>query len=206
MPGARNASLYNRWIRTVGASALGCLLARGPCASCAQSVSCSWFLKTCQTCSVVNVFRSPLPPPASVMVVRSVGVWAALLLWLWAGAADTTPAVDDECGQQACTLQMLQHVAERRARRASPMHPDMSVLRWDQTPTPGGLVSGSLSVFLDPADETSPRLELEVAMYFARQQPAPLGPLLLHCGGPGSGSSCVSYVPGSVQNIHASSW
>ena len=104
--------------------------------------------------------------------------------------------MDDECGQHACSLQMLQHVAERRLGH-SPMHPDPSVVRWDQLPAAGALVSGSLSVFLDPEDAKSPKLELEVEMHFADQQPAPLGPLLLHCGGPGSGSSCVRYAPWS---------
>ncbi|CAE7884784.1 utp6, partial [Symbiodinium microadriaticum] len=126
------------------------------------------------------------------------GLWI-LLLRLQAGAGNAG-AVDDECGHesgQSCTLQMLQHVAERRLRSYGPMHPEPSVVRWNQVPSGGRLVTGLLSVFLDPADAKSPQLELEIAMYFSNQQPAPLGALLLHCGGPGSDSSCLRYVWGS---------
>mmetsp|Transcript_78508 Transcript_78508/g.188275 ORF Transcript_78508/g.188275 Transcript_78508/m.188275 type:complete len:600 (+) Transcript_78508:100-1899(+) len=126
------------------------------------------------------------------------GLWI-LLLRLQAGAGNAG-AVDDECGHesvQSCTLQMLQHVAERRLRSYGPMHPEPSVVRWNQVPSGGRLVTGLLSVFLDPADAKSPQLELEIAMYFSKQQPAPLGALLLHCGGPGADSSCLRYAWGS---------
>ena len=128
-------------------------------------------------------------------------MWVTILLWLQATAGNSPSVLDDECGHEACTLQMLQHVAERKDRQRSPMNPDPAVLRWDQPPSAGSLVSGTLSVFLDPADEKSPKLDLEVAMFFDKQQPAPLGALLLHCGGPGSSSTCVNYVPGSILQL-----
>lgn len=45
-------------------------------------------------------------------------------------------------------------------------------------------------------DSESPSLTLKVTMRFAEVQPAPKGLLLMHCGGPGSGSSCVYYTYG----------
>ncbi len=48
----------------------------------------------------------------------------------------------------------------------------------------------------DMFDSESPTLTLPVTMRFAEVQPAPKGLLLMHCGGPGSGSSCVYYTYG----------
>jgi len=65
-------------------------------------------------------------------------------------------------------------------------------LTWESAPQAGEESKGALRVRLDPWDADSPVLALEVRMRFAKEQPAPLGPLLLHCGGPGSGASCVA--------------
>jgi len=71
------------------------------------------------------------------------------------------------------------------------MGPDASILTWHSKPEAGLLSTGTLNVRLDPSDLSSPSLHLEVRMRFAREQPAPHGPMLLHCGGPGSDSHCV---------------
>lgn len=74
--------------------------------------------------------------------------------------------------------------------------PNPNVLKWhDKKPlTVQGemrvLLTGALTVHLDPSDKESPTLELEVMALLSTQQPAPHGPLLLHCGGPGSGATC----------------
>jgi len=39
-----------------------------------------------------------------------------------------------------------------------------------------------------------PQLDLDVKMIFAKEQPAPMCPLLVHCGGPGSDDDCVQYM------------
>ena len=162
---------------------------------------CSWLvvklLPTVQWHESVDTPTISIGSVAMLGMLGRAGLWI-LLLRLQAGAGNAG-AVDDECGHesgQSCTLQMLQHVAERRLRSYGPMRPDPSVVRWHQVPSGGRLITGTLSVFLDPADAKSPQLELEISIYFSDQQPAPLGPLLLHCGGPGSDSSCLRYATG----------
>mmetsp|Transcript_74677 Transcript_74677/g.192708 ORF Transcript_74677/g.192708 Transcript_74677/m.192708 type:complete len:621 (-) Transcript_74677:226-2088(-) len=82
------------------------------------------------------------------------------------------------------------------------MRPDSSALVWDSRPWPGGWSRGTLSVLLDPADPDSPVLKLRVRMKFAKKQPAPHGPLLLHCGGPGSDDDCATYVVGDEPKLY----
>eukprot|EP00928_Gymnodinium_smaydae_P070467 TRINITY_DN54295_c0_g1_i1.p1 TRINITY_DN54295_c0_g1~~TRINITY_DN54295_c0_g1_i1.p1 ORF type:complete len:778 (+),score=176.72 TRINITY_DN54295_c0_g1_i1:75-2336(+) len=90
------------------------------------------------------------------------------------------------------------------------LRPDPELLRWDvkfspkHMPEADTYIGGWLSVPLihDPymqaalrdAGEVSPRLCLRVTARPALTQPSVNGPLLFHCGGPGSGRSCVTYV------------
>jgi len=69
-------------------------------------------------------------------------------------------------------------------------NPDPKVLVWDAKPQPGGTSKGWLSVPLDPDDSESPTIKVRVQIWFATVQPAPLGLLFTHCGGPGSTKSC----------------
>lgn len=127
---------------------------------------------------------------------------------------------DDEClhedGQVQCALSALQrrvpgkvsqqipdnpaargHAATKAdATRFTALSPDPNILLWHNSAQPGNFSQGTLSVHLDPLDADSPILQLEVVMKFAAVQPAPLGPLLVHCGGPGSGADCVLGVAG----------
>mmetsp|Transcript_27437 Transcript_27437/g.52905 ORF Transcript_27437/g.52905 Transcript_27437/m.52905 type:complete len:602 (+) Transcript_27437:84-1889(+) len=73
----------------------------------------------------------------------------------------------------------------------SAMRPDPSLLKWDRVPTPGNMSDGTLTVHLDPDDPESPEMKLRVKMLFSKRQPAPMGPMLMHCGGPGSGTECM---------------
>ena len=56
----------------------------------------------------------------------------------------------------------------------------------------------------DVFDPDSPMLELPVTMRFAETQPAPKGLMLIHCGGPGSGSNCVRYMYGRHLQVRGS--
>lgn len=90
----------------------------------------------------------------------------------------------------------------------SMLRPDPELLRWDENyspdhlPSAGEAIGGWLSVPLihDPylraalkdVGDASPRLCLRIKARPAAVQPAVNGPLLFHCGGPGSGRDCVA--------------
>mmetsp|Transcript_37428 Transcript_37428/g.94081 ORF Transcript_37428/g.94081 Transcript_37428/m.94081 type:complete len:600 (+) Transcript_37428:119-1918(+) len=97
---------------------------------------------------------------------------------------------DCEVGQQLEALSLLQ-LHGRAIDAPTALSPDTRVLKWSSTdPKPGQTVDGILKVNLDPADPDSPVLELQVRMTLSETQPAPLGPILVHCGGPSSGADC----------------
>lgn len=104
--------------------------------------------------------------------------------------------VDETDAPYGDILHMLQHRSQRTEKPFSPLAPDPAVLTWEDPPVPGGYSDGMLTVPLDMFDSESPSLTLKVTMRFAEVQPAPKGLLLMHCGGPGSGSSCVYYTYG----------
>jgi len=90
------------------------------------------------------------------------------------------------------------------------MHPDPNILVWDEKSdyVPDGYLAGWLKVPVlhDPyleKFEKSPEACLRVVVHPAKNQPAKNGPLLLHCGGPGSGASCVS-IMGSIISLNSS--
>lgn len=94
------------------------------------------------------------------------------------------------------SLHMLQRFSQRTSSEWSVMAPDPNVLTWEDAPSAGHVSNGLLSVPLDLFDPDSPTLVLPVTMRFADTQPAPKGLMLIHCGGPGSSSSCVRYTYG----------
>ena len=63
--------------------------------------------------------------------------------------------------------------------------------------------TGNLTVHIDPDDPSSPKLTLKVAMVHAAAIPAPQGPILLHCGGPGSGKDCALGIAGLYPDLAA---
>lgn len=74
----------------------------------------------------------------------------------------------------------------------STLDPDPSLLVWDQV---GDFKEGWLKVpllhdYWVTDYEASPKVCLRVRLKPARVQPAKLGPILLHCGGPGSDARC----------------
>ena len=74
--------------------------------------------------------------------------------------------------------------------------PDPSVLKWDSEFTLNGReetrrgLLGYLTVPLDYYDAESPSITLRVRAVLSNSQPAASGPLLFHCGGPGSDDTC----------------
>jgi len=70
--------------------------------------------------------------------------------------------------------------------------PDSKLLVWDKTPQAGKTSKGWLTVPLDPDDTSSPPIKVRVQAWFSTVQPAPLGLLYTHCGGPGSKKKCPS--------------
>jgi len=62
---------------------------------------------------------------------------------------------------------------------------------WDKEPLPGETIEGWLTAPMNPFDLEGPNVSLRVRCIFASVQPAPLGTLLVHCGGPGTGRTCV---------------
>mmetsp|Transcript_66399 Transcript_66399/g.130891 ORF Transcript_66399/g.130891 Transcript_66399/m.130891 type:complete len:625 (+) Transcript_66399:85-1959(+) len=81
------------------------------------------------------------------------------------------------------------------------LNPDPNLLIWDPPTTvgPKKFRAGWLSVPVmhDPylaAFEAPPHRCLRVIMKPARKQPAKLGPVMLHCGGPGSDASCAVFL------------
>lgn len=80
-------------------------------------------------------------------------------------------------------------------------HPDPSKLEWtgDWDIGKGALVGGQnrtgkmgyLTVPLDYYDPDSPKIKLRVRVALATSQPAEKGPILFHCGGPGSTDDCM---------------
>jgi pimeloyl-ACP methyl ester carboxylesterase len=81
------------------------------------------------------------------------------------------------------------HQAPSPASAWSVDHPDSSMLNWMRTI--GRMKVGKLTVPLALGDPDSPTLQLTVAMFPAKTQPAPSGPLLVHPGGPGSDYSAI---------------
>merc|ERR1719429_438016 len=81
----------------------------------------------------------------------------------------------------------------------------LPILVWDEDPSNAERLTGTLTVPLDPQspqseDEGMPKLKLRLLMRPAPTQPAPLGTVLVHCGGPSSDKSCMQYIaplPGS---------
>lgn len=73
----------------------------------------------------------------------------------------------------------------------------MPYLTWD-TPICGEgapeRADGTLVVPLDPRNADGPKLSLRVRMRPAATQPAPLGTMIFHCGGPGSARNCVDFL------------
>ena len=92
--------------------------------------------------------------------------------------------------------------AAASALRGSPqtaykMQPDASVLKWlnSSAVIPGGTACGFMNTPLGighPHIEF-PFLHVYVCVRFADTQPAPLGPLFNHCGGPGTTSDCFEF-------------
>jgi len=72
----------------------------------------------------------------------------------------------------------------------------LPTLVWDVHPSQAERVDGTLTVPLDPekadgAEEDMPTLKIRFRMRPASTQPAPLGPMLVHQGGPGSGKEVI---------------
>lgn len=102
-------------------------------------------------------------------------------------------------GGQPPALETSRFEALLHARNITIQRPDPELLVWDSTSSYGGetFLNGWLNVPLmhDPyitKYEESPRVCLRVRALPATQQPARSGPLLAHCGGPGSGRDCVA--------------
>eukprot|EP00931_Biecheleriopsis_adriatica_P120390 TRINITY_DN95511_c0_g1_i1.p1 TRINITY_DN95511_c0_g1~~TRINITY_DN95511_c0_g1_i1.p1 ORF type:complete len:673 (-),score=121.57 TRINITY_DN95511_c0_g1_i1:226-2244(-) len=119
-------------------------------------------------------------------------------------ASDDELLTDDVCiAADDCDLSLRQLRGQRLItadQEFSVAKPDASRLRWDSHFFVSGgeteVLNGWLRVPLmhDSAlseFETSPDVCLRVRMVPARKQPAKNGPLLVHCGGPGSGRGCV---------------
>uniref|UniRef100_A0A7S2KKI6 AB hydrolase-1 domain-containing protein n=1 Tax=Zooxanthella nutricula TaxID=1333877 RepID=A0A7S2KKI6_9DINO len=86
---------------------------------------------------------------------------------------------------------LLQTERGKRLQARTSLKPDRNVLQWRVSgPKAGDTIDGTLKVSMDPSDPDSPDLVLQVQMILAETQPAPNGPILVHCGGPSSGASC----------------
>ena len=122
-----------------------------------------------------------------------------------AGAADACACTNLEASRMPArkpnkmfAITLLLSVALGVASEFSVQHPDPTVLKWNVSvpPGPGETVDGTLAVLLDPPKlnipSGGPTLKLAVRVRLADVQPAPLGPLLFHCGGPGSTRSCIT--------------
>merc|ERR1711971_250607 len=77
-------------------------------------------------------------------------------------------------------------------------------LVWDAEDKDGERFNGWLTVSLDPTSDAqdNPQLKLRIRARPSPTQPAPLGTMVVHCGGPGSGKDCLEYhisVPGSTR-------
>ena len=89
-------------------------------------------------------------------------------------------------------------IAPRNAVAFSISEPDASALRWDSEFTVTGSeetrkgLLGYLTVPLDYYDAESPNITLRVRAVLSNAQPASQGPLLFHCGGPGSDDTCTN--------------
>lgn len=98
-----------------------------------------------------------------------------------------------------CGINLISCYGHRLERTSVTTHtslsPDIQVLEWSvSNPRAGQTIDGTLKVNMDPADPDSPVLKLRVQMTLSETQPAPLGPILVHCGGPGSGAECGRYL------------
>jgi len=73
-------------------------------------------------------------------------------------------------------------------------------LVWDKDPSPGQTIDGWLTAPMNPFDVEGPNVTLRTRCTFASIQPARLGTLFVHCGGPSSGKECVDTL--GVSNVN----
>jgi len=76
------------------------------------------------------------------------------------------------------------------------LKPNPDLLTWQGNPAEMERLNGFLTVPLAPEMDNSPKLRLAVRMKPAKTQPAPLGTVLVHCGGPGSDKTCLDQQAG----------
>lgn len=137
------------------------------------------------------VQKAPLTVCLVVLCVRSLPAATSAFS---AGISSTDPQCPTKLEEDGAASLVQMPLDRARGKRVafSAMHPVPSLLKWRNSscPRPGVNCAGTLTVHMDPADHGSPTLELEVIMMFATVQPAPLGPLLIHCGGPGTDATC----------------
>jgi pimeloyl-ACP methyl ester carboxylesterase len=77
----------------------------------------------------------------------------------------------------------------------------LPAMAWDKEPLPGETIDGWLTAPMNPFDVEGPNVSLRVRCTFASVQPAPLGTLLVHCGGPSSGKECVDTLGVSTARV-----